>query len=419
MTNTVTPGASDRRGIGDALPARRATWLLVIALLLVAANLRPALTSVGPVLERLGGDTGLSPGDLGLLTALPLVAFAVVSPITHRISTRFGAEKTIALALTVLAVGTVLRSVGGSVSLWSGTVVIGAAIAVGNVLLPGLIKRHFPLRVIGLTGAYTGVLYLFAALGSGLAVPVADAAEVIGLPAGAGWRAALAVWALLALVALVLWMSQLRLAGPRVTPTAQHHTTPDRPTVNMWTSRVAWQVALFMGLQSTTFYTTVAWLPSIAMSLGRSEVQAGWDLFLFVGVGIPSSLLTPWLLRRGADQRLAASVASVLMLVGLAGLLLLPHLLLLWVTLAGLGAGSALATALTIIATRARSHHQATALSGMAQSVGYLLAACGPFALGVLYDATGVWSVPLLVLTAVAVLQLLAGLAAARRRFVD
>jgi CP family cyanate transporter-like MFS transporter len=174
-----------------------------------------------------------------------------------------------------------------------------------------------------------------------------------------------------------------------------------------------------MGLQSTTFYAPVAWLPSIEMSLGRSEAQAGWDLFLFVGVGIFSSLLTPLLMRHTDDQRLAAFLASVLVLLGLAGLLILPNILLLWVIVAGLGAGSSLVTALTIIGMRVRTHRQATALSGMAQSVGYLLAASGPFMLGVLYDSSGSWQLPLVVLTAVAALQLIAGLAAGRRQYVS
>jgi len=398
---------------------RRQAALLVVGLLLVAANLRPTLTSVGPVMERIAQDTGLPASALGLLTALPLLAFAVVSPLTHRISLRFGPEITVAAAMLVLAGGTILRSAGGStVNLWLGTFIVGAAIAVGNVLVPGIIRRGLPHRVAALTGIYTAVLYSFAALASGLAVPVAEAAQSA---AGAGWQVALGSWALLTVPALLLWIPQLRFAAreSKLRAPAAGCSSVHRPAGNIWKSRVAWDVTVFMGLQSTTFYTLVSWLPSIERSMGRSEAQAGWDLFVFVAVGIFSSLLTPVLMRRGGDQRLGAVVASSLMFLGVGGLVILPGALLLWVVLSGLGAGAALVTALTIIGVRARTHQQTTALSGMAQSIGYLLAAFGPFTMGVLHDLSGTWSLPLVVLTGIAALQLTTGISAARNRYVD
>lgn len=425
MTSTINGG--DRRTSGT---------LLVFGLLLVAANLRATLTSAGPLLDAIAADTGVSTAALGLLTTLPLLAFAIVSPLVHALSGRFGLERTIFAALLVLIGGTVFRSVEGSIfNLWAGSFITGGAIAVCNVLVPAVIKRDFPTKMASLTGAYSAVLGSFAGLGAGLAVPLAE------IP-GSSWRWSMAAWALLAVPAVLVWIPQLRRTLPRGSRDSHSarnarnvRNTPDAraPAVDragpadpvdpaaagpVWKSATAWQVTLYMGLQSCVFYILITWLPSVVRTFGRSDVESGWDVFLFQALGIVGSLLTPMLLNRGRDQRYAAALPPVLLLLSMLGIVVLPHLLLLWVVLSGFACGSSLVTALSFFGLRTHSHRQASALSSMGQSIGYLLAACGPVLFGAVYGAVGSWTLPLQLLALVALAQAATGLAAGRNRFV-
>lgn len=379
----------------------RSSALLLVTVLVVAANLRAPITSVGPVLEPLAEGTGLSESQLGLLGAIPLLAFAAVSPLVHALASRVGRERAVALALLVLTVATVYRSLPSPGALWIGTVAIGAAIAVGNVLVPAIVKADFPGRVARATGAYSAVLSAFAAIASGLALPIAHAA---------GWQAAIGCWALLSIVALLVWLPRLRGTGP------QQRVAAAKPAGSMWTSPLAWQVAVYMGSQSTVFYLLVTWLPTIERSIGVDPVAAGWHLFGFQAVGIVAGLAITAALHGRADLRLAAAGVAGVMLIAMAGLLLAPGASLLWVLLAGLGTGSSIVVALTLIAQRARSAGDAARLSGMAQGVGYLLAATGPAGAGVLLEATGDWRLLAVATAVVAAVQLVFGLLAGRDR---
>lgn len=408
MASTMT--GSDRR---------TSRVLLVLGLLLVAANLRATLTSAGPLLDAIAADTGVSTAALGLLTTLPLLAFAIVSPLVHNLSGKFGLERTIFTALLVLIGGTVFRSIEGSIfNLWAGSFIIGAAIAVCNVLVPAVIKRDFPTKMASLTGAYSAVLGSFAGLGAGLAVPLA------AIP-GSSWRWAMGAWALLAVPAVLVWIPQLRRHHPgrpdRANANAES-TVPTESTVPVppvWKSATAWHVTLYMGLQSCTFYILITWLPSVVRTFGRSEVESGWDVFLFQALGIGGSLLTPLFLNRGRDQRFTAAVPPLLLLLSMLGIIFLPDLLLLWIIISGFSCGSSLVSALTFFGLRTHTHRQASALSSMGQSIGYLLAACGPVVFGAVYGATGSWILPLQLLAAIALAQAIMGLAAGRNRFVS
>ncbi|MFD1214437.1 CynX/NimT family MFS transporter [Arthrobacter sp. GCM10027362] len=404
--------------------ARRASApvLMMAGIMLVAANLRPVLTAVGPLLDQIGADTGLGEAALGFLAAVPLLAFGAFSPLAHGISGRFGVERTVFVSLLVLAAGTLLRPAPGSpANLWAGTVIIGAAIAVCNVLLPAILKRDFPTRMASLTGLYSAVLGGIASLGAGLAVPLSRLPVGDGAPGG--WRFALAAYVVLTVPALLLWLPQVRRRragsqpgkpGPQAAARVAKDASPPRGAV--WKSGVAWQVTLYMGLQSMSFYILITWLPTLERSYGRGHVESGWDLMLFQLIGVVSSLLTPQLLR-GRQQRFAATLPPFLVAAGVAGLMLAPGGMLLWVLLAGFGGGSSLVTALALFGLRTMNHREASALSGMAQSVGYLLAAAGPPLFGALYGRTGTWWLPLLLLVAVAVAQMATGLAVGRDRF--
>ncbi|WP_205856743.1 CynX/NimT family MFS transporter [Phytoactinopolyspora endophytica] len=368
-----------------------------MGLLVVAANLRPALTGVGPLLDRVQDDLELAPGAAGLLTTLPLLAFAVISPVVPRLAARLGPERLLGVALVVLAIGVAIRWVPEAVSMFTGTLLIGAGIAVGNVLLPSLIKRDFPTKVGLLTSAYATVMGGVAAVASGVAVPIAQSAP-------GGWYTALGCWIVLALVALVVWLPQLR-TPPATVGGVRRHPLP-------WGSGLAWAVTAFMGLQSLGFYVAVTWLPQVFQDGGVTAARAGWLLFVFQVVAVLTSLAVPALLRRARDQRVAATVSSAVLLAGYLGLMATPGWALLWSVVLGLGGGACLVLALAFLSLRAPDATAAGALSAMAQSIGYLLAAAGPAAFGLLHTISAGWQAPLTLMCVTAAGQMIVALVA-------
>lgn len=423
----MTPGerAALRSAEGARIARTLSPALVLVGLLLVAGNLRAGLTTVGPVLSDITGALGLSSVAASVLVSLPLVAFAVVSPFAPRLARRVGLERSLALALAVLAAGLVLRSLPGLGSLWTGTAFIGVAIAVLNVVLPALVKRDFPTRIGQITGAYSVVQAVFAAIAAGVAVPVAGLTAV-------GWRLPLGMWAVLAVVALAVLAPQLR--RRTVVPEGQDDVALDvdgRRTArdsagrdsaghrSPWRSALAWQVTAFMGLQSVGFYVFITWLPSIERSAGISPEAAGWHQLLLNGCGILGSVTCSFLIPRFRDQRLLAAAAPAVTVIAMLGLLFAPELAALWDSIAGVAGGATIVLALSFFGLRTRHHAQAAALSGMAQSVGYLVAAAGPIGVGALHDATGSWTGPLLVVIGVQAVLLVFGLLAGRNRFLE
>ncbi|AXE38873.1 putative transporter YycB [Acidipropionibacterium virtanenii] len=374
---------------------------------LVALNLRPALTAVGPVLPRIGAELRLGEGAQGLIGSLPLLAFAAVSPLVHRIAARLGADRTVLIALVLLAAGIVVRSATGTPGLWAGTVVVGSAIAIGNVLVPVLVRRDYSGRVSAATGVYSACITLAAALASAAAVPLADAL---------GWRAALGIWALPAGAVAVVWISRCSGAPVDRSREAGDGTAGDAPAVvgSLWRRRQTWLVTAFMGLQSTSFYTTVTWLPTIEAASGQTPAAAGMHLFVFQCVGIASGLAIPSLMRNPSSQVGAALAASLPLFIGLLGLLTAPGAAVVWVAVAGLGSGASLVVALSLIGMRGRSTAETARLSGAAQSAGYLMAALGPVLIGRLAGETGGWTVPLAVMAALALAQSVVAVPAGR-----
>ncbi|WP_394619377.1 CynX/NimT family MFS transporter [Lentzea sp. JNUCC 0626] len=380
---------------------RTSAPLLVALVFLVALNLRPALTSLGPLLPQIGGEAGLSEGAQGFLGALPLLAFAVVSPLVQHPARRFGAERTLLVALVVLAIGAAARAVAGDVGLWVGTAVAGCAIAVGNVLVPTVVKRDYRDHVSLATGVYSACITVGASVASAVAVPLSHAA---------GWRGALAFWAIPALVVAGIWVVRAWRGSPAEVVVAGH------AAVSVWRQPNAWLVTAFMGLQSTTFYVMVTWLPTIEMSEGVPAEQAGLHLFVYQLVGVGAGLAIPRLMRRGDDLVRAAVTASVPMVLGVAGLLAFPAWNVVWAVIAGVGSGAALVVALTLISLRGRGQHGTTQLSGMAQSLGYLLAALGPVLAGFFAEHTGTWTASLVMVGVLGLAQVGVAVAAGRSR---
>lgn len=369
---------------------------------LVAMCLRPMITTVGPLLDRIGHSTGLGPAALGLLGALPLLGYAAASPLASFPADHLGVERTVLISLLALVVGVAIRSSGPVVGLWLGTAVIGASVAIGNVLVPALVKGDFADHVSLATGVSVACLACFAGLGSGLAIPID---EWLG-----SWRAALAVWGVLPVVVAVLWTSRLRtvrlVGAPPDAGKADPASRGRRGSRgSLLRSPAAWSLTLFMGLQSLTFYLLVTWLPTIEASFGIPLRTGGLHLFVFQILGIPLGMGVSVMTARYGNYRFAALIVSVPVVVAAPGLWLWPGAALLWILVFSLASGAALTVAFALVAVRARDPQETARLSGMTQSVGYLIAAAGPFAAGILAQVTGSW-VPVLLATAgVACLQ--------------
>lgn len=354
-------------------------WLLAASLVLVALNLRPALSSVSPVLAAVQAELGLSATAAGLLTTLPVLCLGVFAPLAPRLSERFDAERTVLGVLLVLAAGTALRGWLGAWGLFAGALIAGASIGVIGVLLPGIVKRDFPKQVGLMMGIYTMALCLGAAVAAGATVPLQRAF-------GGDWRPALAIWGALAVVAALAWWPHLRLAHRQTLPSAGP---------SLWRNGLAWAVTLFMGLQSSLAYCVMGWLPPILVDRGLDPLHAGFVLSTSVAIQLTTAFSGPWIaMRLGRDQRPTLWLMTALTLAGLLGCLFAPLAgVWAWAVVLGLGQGGSFSVALLLIVLRARDVPTAARLSGMSQGVGYSVAALGPLGVGLLHDLTGGWAV--------------------------
>jgi CP family cyanate transporter-like MFS transporter len=391
----------DEAGRGT-VRTRGAALLLVAAVVLVALNQRPAVVGVAPVLRDLRADTGLTSALAGLLTALPVLCFGAFAPFAPRLARRIGLETAVAGSLALLAGGIALRLLSPVALLYAGSLVAGAAIAIANVLMPAYVKREFrrPGTVMGL---YSAALNAGAAAAAGLTVP-------IGVALGVDWRVALGSWLLLAVAGLALW---LPVAGVR------HDRTPDEPRgAGAWSllrTPLARQVTVFLGLQSVQFYSFSAWLPTLLADAGVPVGKGGLLLAVSNVVGAAGALLAPAQAGRMRNQRPLVVVVLLAYGSGLTGLLVTPSSgTFLWVALFGLAQGGGFALALTLIVLRSATPLVAAGLGGVAQCVGYLLAATGPVVLGALHDLTGGWSWPVALLLVLLLPMVWAGWGAAR-----
>lgn len=359
-------------------PLVRRPWLLLLGLILVALNLRPALSSMAPLLSEVSRSLGLSAAQAGLLTTLPVLCLGLFAPLAPVLARRFGAERVVLGILLTLAGGIVLRSAFGQVGLFVGSILAGASIGVIGVLLPGIVKRDFAKQAGTMTGVYTMALCLGAAMAAGATVPLSE-------QLGHSWALGLGFWVVPALLAAVFWL-------PQVGEKHGAHQVAYRVR-GLLRDPLAWQVTLYMGLQSSLAYIVFGWLPSILIGRGLTPTQAGLVLSGSVIVQLISSLAAPWLATRGKDQRLAIVIVMLMVLGGLFGSLYAPlDGLWGWAILLGLGQGGSFSLALTLIVLRSRDAHVAANLSSMAQGFGYTLASLGPFAVGVVHDLTGGWN---------------------------
>lgn len=380
-------------------------WLLLLGLVLVALNLRPALSSVAPLLGVVSDSLGLSAAQAGLLTTLPVLCLGVFAPLAPILARRFGTERVVLGILLTLGGGIVLRSCLGEVGLFAGSILAGASIGVIGVLLPGIIKRDFAGHAGTMTGVYTMALCLGAALAAGATVPLSHYL-------GDSWAMGLGFWALPALLAAIFWL-------PQVGKRQGAHNVAYR-VQGLLRDPLAWQVTLYMGLQSSLSYIVFGWLPSILIGRGLTPTDAGLVMSGSVIVQLATALTAPWLATRGKDQRLAIVLVMGLTLAGLFGCLYAPmDSLWSWAVVLGLGQGGTFSLALTLIVLRSRDSHVAANLSGMAQGVGYTLASLGPLAVGVVHEVTGGWDALGWIFAVIGLCAIVAGLGAGRALYVN
>ncbi|MFJ2805714.1 CynX/NimT family MFS transporter [Kitasatospora sp. NPDC087271] len=406
--------------------------LLLTGILLVALNMRACLAAVSPMVGEIQRTFGLSATASGLITTVPVLFQGVGAPLTPRLTRRFGTERVVLGAVLVLGAGVLLRVLPSVAALYAGCVVIGVAIAVLNVSMPGLVKREFPDRAAAMTGVYSTTMLVGATLAAGLSVPLEHAL-------GGGWQASLGTWSLLALIAAVAWLPQVLRsrqeraaasgaaasgaaasgaaapAGPAAGRVAGR--VAEKPIEGIWRSPMAWQISLFMGISSLLVYTLVAWMPTILADHGMDRGEAGLVFAFSNLVQVAGAFLVPLLAGRMTRQRGLAVAMAGLNGLGIALLLIAP-VSGAWVsaTILGVAQGGSLGLGLAFIVLRTGSAAGAAQLGGMSQAVGYLVAAAGPVGAGALHQLTGGWTATLVLMLVLATVVGAAGWGAGRNR---
>lgn len=375
----------------------RSRWLLVTAIILSACCLRSPITGVGPLVSTIQGSLALSSTAAGLLTTIPLLAFAFSSAFVGRISARLGAGRTMVGALILLSLGILCRSLLGTAGLFAGTVIIGVGIGVNNVLLPGVIKSEFPNRIGPMTGLYSTFMAGFATISGGISVPVAQAAS---------WQFSLAIWLVIALAALLAWLPARSL---RFVSAPSKNGGEKRRSVAR--DSMTWFIAVFTGLQAMMFYCIVAWFSSILQSKGFDVRTAGFYNSALMLVGVPCSFAIPVIAARSKRLSFWGVTLSLLYALCMVGTIFAENPVGLWVAIVtgGLASGTGIAFAMTLFPLHTRDAQDAASLSGLAQAVGYLLAAVGPTAMGKLFDLSAGWTLPLAVLAVLSVVMAVFG----------
>lgn len=424
----------------SARPLWRGRVLAVLGILLCAFSLRSAVASLSPMIGLIERDFPLAPAVVGLIGAAPPVCFAVFGLVTPILERLLGLERLTAVALGTIAVGLFLRgTVADSVGLLLTTALVFAGVGMGNILMPPLVKKYFPDRLGLMMTLYTSAMAFSTFVPPLIAVPVADVA---------GWRSSIALWGVFAVAGMIPWIVMLLRgrapsSAPQTVSTAPAVQSPlvddGSPATEPMTGPIptspqtrslfgrlariplAWALSATFATSSTMAYVSFAWLPSVFIDIGGVDAAtAGLLLSLFAAIGLPASLLVPVLVVRFQATRPLVLVGSIGGLVGLAGLILAPapELLALWTVLFGLS-GVLFPLALVLISIRARTPETAVVLSSFVQSVGYTLAAVFPVLFGVLHASTGSWTWSLLMIGAVLIAVIPAGMIAGRRRTVE
>ncbi|NLK11659.1 MAG: MFS transporter [Staphylococcus equorum] len=378
-------------------------WLLFIGILLIGANLRAPITSIGVALPDIKTDLAMSNSAVSVITVVPLLAFSVISLFAARTSNKMGLEKTIFLALCLIFIGVLVRSITDISWLYIGTVLIGIGIGFGNVLAPAMIKAKFPLHIGIMTGYYTVVMNVFGGLSSYGTAPLVKAFN---------YNIAISVIGIITLITIIIWSFQLK--GTQETATAL-----PRKSVNVWKSPLAWQITILMGGQSLIFYSLINWLPAYLSHSGMTINEAGAYLSIMQIAIIPFTFITPIIATKMKSQFFLTFITGICFIVGVTIMLVAPHLAIISTILIGVAGGLAFGLVNTFFSLRTEHIQTSAKLSGMAQAVGYLVAAIGPLLFGILHDMTGKWTASLSILLITAIVITLFGSQAGRKRTIE
>ena len=366
--------------------AERKYLIAILLVVFAACNLRAPITCVGSLVNMIQEDLSLTPEAAGLITTIPLLVFAALSPVAVLISDRLGAGKTLALGFAVMCAGMAVRSYMGTFGLFAGTVAVGAAIAMGNVLLPAVVKSCFADKTDTMTSLYTMIMQVVSAVATAVSVP---AAIVLG------WRTALFIWAVPAALAAVICMARGDL---KVTPSADIGRKEKRPS--MFRKRMTWWITLYMGVQSFLFYCFIAWLSPMMQDSGCSETLSGYILSGYVVMGMLGSAFLPVMMRRNRHQSATGVQIGVMYTFGMIMVMIgkIKILMLAGAMLCGFCSGLCISFSMVLFSLHTSSGEDASRISAIAQSAGYLIAAAGPVLWGKLYGMTGGFDIPLLIL---------------------
>ncbi|QQQ29796.1 CynX/NimT family MFS transporter [Chryseobacterium indoltheticum] len=382
----------------------------VLVLILVSSNLRSPITSVGPVLHQISSSLHLNNLQSSMLTSIPLLMFASCSVLVSRFSHRFSINRFLLYALIILSFGLFMRVFGSVWTLFTGSIFIGLGVCIGNVITPGYIKNNFPKQIGLMTGIFAVSMNLTAALASGYSVS-------LGEWTGYGWRGSLGVWLVIALLALFVVILELLLNKSRLKQTGNSLVKSD---FNMFKSAQAWNISIFMGLQSLVYYSLISWLPAVLGDYGMQGNGPGWVLFIIQISMIPITFVGPVIASKMKNQKAMIVFISVLML---ASILMFAWLKSEWIyataVLLGLSNGLSFSLSILFFSLRTKSSANAIKISGMAQSVGYLIAAFGPAVFGKLHDYDASWKLSFYFLGISVIVMFYFGIKAARRKFVE
>lgn len=353
--------------------------LLILGVILISINLRTSIASVGPLIPFIREDLGISNGEAGFLTTLSLITFAIFSLFAPSIGKKLGLGKAIFLGILLLAIGVVIRVQGGITLLYLGTALTGIGIVTANVLMIPFFKARIPEKIGLMTALLSTGMSLFAAIASGISVPLAEGF-------GWGWRGALLSWVGLMVLALIAWI-------PQLTPAQTQNSSALVPGKNVWKSTLAWQVTGFMGAQSVMYFTMITWLPDLLIARGMTPINAGMALFYMQLISLIGTFFAPNLLLRLKQQSGVIIGVGIGYLIGYGALFIHQD----WVTFAaltiiGIGSGASLSIAYTLISMRSGEELTTAKLSGMVQSAGYVLAALGPLVFGIFLDLFDNWN---------------------------
>lgn len=388
-------------------------WSVVIAIMFIASTLRAPLTSVGPVVNEIIKELKINDSIAGSLTTIPLIIFAIISPLVSKVTSYLTISRTLLLLTILLGIALIVRVAGDFNIFLIGTILLGVAIAFGNVLLPSYVKWYFPTQIGIATGMYSAMMHFTGGLGGGLSVPLSTLTLF-------NFRLSLSIWIILAALAMLLWLPKMKKSVKLEKSSVSDAQIKSHCNIKVFNSKLAWMIALTMGFQSMMVYSVVAWVPAILINRGLDPTTAGYLFMINQFAQVPMTFIFPIIAARLKEQRILVVIITALFLIGFS--FLFAHnlvLLIIGIIIAGLAMGACFSLCMTFFSIRARTSDGSISLSGFGQSVGYLIGAIGPIFMGFLFDATGNWNAGIIFLLIMPICFLIFGYGASKDKVIE